>query len=45
MAGQLALISFFAIKWLPRTPVQALLVLVVQAAALAAAAPVFVLNF
>jgi hypothetical protein len=46
MAGQLPVIAFFAIKWLPRTPGQALLVLVLQAVAgLAAAAPVFILNF
>jgi hypothetical protein len=46
MAGQLPVIAFFAIRWLPRTPGQALLVLGLQAVAmLAAAAPVFVLNF
>jgi hypothetical protein len=46
MAGQLPVIAFFAIKWLPRTPGQALLVLGLQAVAmLAAATPVFVLNF
>ena len=46
MAGQIPVIAFFAIKWLPRTPGQALLVLGLQAAAvLAAAAPVFLLNF
>lgn len=45
MAGQLPVIAFFAIKWLPRTPRQALLVLALQAvAALAALAPVFFLN-
>jgi hypothetical protein len=45
MAGQIPIIAFFAIKWLPRTPRQALLVLVVQAVAgLAAAAPVFLLK-
>ena len=45
MAAQLPLIAFFAIKWLPRTPGQALLVLALQAcAALAALAPVFLLN-
>jgi hypothetical protein len=45
MAGQLPVIAFFAIKWLPRTPGQALLVLGLQAVAmLAAATPVFVLN-
>ena len=46
MAGQFPVIAFFAIKWLPRTPGQALVVLGLQAAAvLAAAAPVFLLNF
>ena len=46
MAGQLPVIAFFAIKWLPRTPGQALLVLGLQAVAmLAAATPVFVLHF
>ncbi len=46
MAGQIPIIAFFAIKWLPRTPGPALLVLAVQAiACLAAAAPVFLLNF
>jgi hypothetical protein len=46
MAGQLPVIAFFAIKWFPRTPGPALLVLALQASAgLAAAAPVFLLNF
>jgi hypothetical protein len=46
MAGQLPVIALFAIKWLPRTPGPALLVLGLQAVALlAAATPVFVLNF
>ena len=45
MAAQVPVVAFFAIKWLPRTPKQALLVLALQAgAALAALAPVFVLN-
>jgi hypothetical protein len=45
MAGQIPIIAFFAVRWLPRTPGQALLVLVLQAVAgLAAAAPVFLLN-
>lgn len=45
MAAQIPIVAFFAIKWLPRTPGQALLVLALQAgAALAALAPVFVLN-
>jgi hypothetical protein len=46
MAGQLPVIAFFAIKWLPRTPGQALAVLVLQALAiLAAAAPIFILKW
>ena len=45
MAGQIPVISYFAIKWLPRTPPAALLVLGLQAVAgLAAAAPVFLLR-
>jgi DNA-binding CsgD family transcriptional regulator len=46
MAGQIPIITFFAIKWLPRTPKQALLVLVLQgSAALMALAPVYLLRF
>ena len=46
MTGQIPVVAFFAIRWLPRTPGQALLVLVLQAiAGLAAATPVFLLNF
>jgi len=46
MAAQIPVIAVFAVKWLPRTPGRALLVLGLQAVAvLAAAAPVFVLNF
>jgi len=46
MAGQLPVVAFFAIKWLPRSPRHALLVLALQAgAALAALAPVFLLNW
>ena len=45
MAAQVPIVAFFAIKWLPRTPKQALPVLALQAgAALAALAPVFFLN-
>ncbi len=45
MAGQIPVIAFFAVRWLPRAPTQALLVLVLQAVAgLAAAAPVFFLK-
>jgi hypothetical protein len=45
MAGQIPIIAFFAVRWLPRTPVQAVLVLVLQAVAgLTAAAPVYLLK-
>jgi len=45
MAAQIPIVAFFAIKWLPQTPRQALLVLALQgAAALAALAPVFILD-
>jgi len=45
MAAQVPVVAFFAIKWLPRTPKQALLVLALQVgAAIAALAPVFFLN-
>jgi hypothetical protein len=46
MAGQVPIIAFFAIKWLPRTPSQAVLIFSLQiVAGLAAAAPVFLLKF
>jgi len=46
MAGQIPIILFFALKWLPRNPKEALLVLVLQgSAALMALAPVFLLRF
>ena len=45
MAGQLPIVAFFAFKWLPRNPKQALMVLALQAGAgLLAAAPVFLLE-
>jgi len=45
MAGQLPVIAFFAIKWLPRAPKPTLLVLALQAfTALASMAPVFLLK-
>ncbi|GCE29982.1 hypothetical protein KDA_54660 [Dictyobacter alpinus] len=45
MAGQVVLMVFFAIKYVPRRPKQALLVLALQfIAALIACAPVFVLK-
>jgi hypothetical protein len=45
MAGQLPFIAFFAARWLPRAPAQAMVVLALQlVAGLAAAAPVFLLK-
>jgi hypothetical protein len=45
MAGQVPVIAFFAIKWLPRAPKQALYVLALQAGvALAAIVPVYFLH-
>lgn len=45
VAGQLPLIAWFALRWLPRAPRSAIVVLAVQAAALvAAAAPVYLLD-
>ena len=45
MAAQIPLVAYFAIKWLPQTPKQALLVLALQAVAgLAAIASVFLLT-
>ena len=45
MGGQLPIVAYFAIKWLPQTPKQALYVLALQVAvALAALAPVYLLH-
>ena len=45
MAGQIPILAFFALKWLPRNPRPTLYVLALQAcAALAAMAPVYLLN-
>jgi hypothetical protein len=45
MGGQLPIVAFFAIKWLPRDPRQGLVILALQAGAgLAALAPVFLLH-
>jgi hypothetical protein len=45
MAGQLPVVAFFAVKWLPRAPKPALGVLALQAGAvLASMAPVFYFN-
>ena len=45
IAGQVPIVFFFAIKWLPRAPKEGLYVLAVQAAAgLSALAPVFILQ-
>lgn len=46
MGLQLPIIAFFALRWLPETPKQALLILALQLiAGLAAAAPVFYYEF
>jgi len=46
MAGQVPVIVLFVMRWLPRTPTQTLLVLMLQGvAALVAAAPVFLLGW
>jgi hypothetical protein len=45
IAGQLPVIAFFAIKWVPRTPRSALAVLALQTVVfLAALAPVYILE-
>jgi hypothetical protein len=45
MAGQVPILAFFVIKWLPRAPRPTLLTLAAQlGAAMAAAAPVFLLR-
>ena len=45
MAGQMPIVAFFAVKWLPRAPRQTLHVLALHVgAALASMAPVFFLN-
>jgi peptidoglycan/LPS O-acetylase OafA/YrhL len=46
MGLQLPIIAFFALRWLPQIPKQALLILALQlVAGLAAAAPVFYYEF
>jgi hypothetical protein len=46
MVAQVPIIAFFAIKWIPQTPKEAIPVLVFQVlAVLAAAAPVYFLGF
>jgi hypothetical protein len=46
MAGQAPIVAFFAIRWLPQAPRQALSILGLQvAAAIAAMAPVFLLHW
>lgn len=46
LAAQLPIVAWFAIKWLPREPGRALVVLAMQAAAgLAALAPIFILEW
>src|SRR5579862_5346444 len=45
IAGQVPVLAYFAIKWLPRAPKQTVRVLMLQAGAvLAAMAPVYFLN-
>lgn len=45
MGGQIPIVGFFAARWIPRAPRQAVLVLALQAGAgLAAAAPVYLLG-
>jgi len=45
LAGQLPIVAFFAISWLPRAPKEALAILALQAGAgLVALAPVFLLE-
>ena len=45
MAGQIPVLAFFAIKWLPQAPRQTLCILMLQAGAvLASMAPVYLLN-
>ena len=46
MAGQVPVVAFYAVKWLPRAPRTALPVIIVQGgAALAALAPVYWLGW
>ena len=46
MAAQVPIVLFFAIKWLPQSPKQAVPILALQVgAALAAMAPVFLLHW
>ena len=46
MAGQVPIVAFFGLRWLPRAPRCALLVLALQAAAaVAALAPVYFLHW
>ena len=46
MAAQVPIILFFAIRWLPRNPRNALIILTLQgAAALGALAPVYLLHW
>ena len=46
MAGQIPVVAFFAVRWLPQRPAEAVPVLALQVvAALAALAPVFLLHW
>jgi hypothetical protein len=45
MAGQVPVVVYFAVKWLPQAPAEALRVIALQAVAIiAACAPVYFLN-
>jgi hypothetical protein len=45
LAGQAPVVAFFAIKWLPRLPAEALMVIALQAgAAMLALAPLVIFN-
>jgi hypothetical protein len=45
MAGQVPIVAYFVVKWLPRVPRQTLYILAMQiGAALAAMAPVYILS-
>jgi hypothetical protein len=45
MAGQVPIVAYFVVKWLPRVPRQTLYILAIQiGAALAAIAPVYILS-
>ena len=45
MAAQVPIVVFFAFKWVPQSPRQAIPILALQAGALAAMAPVFLFHW